>query len=55
MALKEFKASDGDLDELKEASRMARKALVTGNALDIKISAANISISAGYVYRSKAR
>ena len=54
MALKMFKATGGELDELKKASNMARKALVTGNALDIKTSAANIDVSAGYVYWSKA-
>lgn len=54
MSLKEFQASGGDLDELKEASRKARTALVTGKTLAIKISAATIAISAGYVYKSKA-
>lgn len=55
MSLKEFQATGGDLDELKEASKHARTALLTGNTLDIKISAAIINISAGYVYRSKVR
>lgn len=54
MALKEYQASGGDLDELKEASRKARTALITGKTLDIKMSAATIAISASYVYKSKA-
>ncbi|CAM9974635.1 unnamed protein product [Ectocarpus sp. 4 AP-2014] len=53
MSLKEFQATGGDLDELKEASKNARTALLTGKTLDIKMSAAIINISAGYVYRSK--
>lgn len=55
MSLKEFQATGGDLDELKEASKNARTALLTGKTLDIKMSAAIINISAGYVYRSKAK
>ncbi|CAM9898817.1 unnamed protein product [Ectocarpus sp. 4 AP-2014] len=54
MSLKEFEASGDDLDELKEASRKARTALVTGNTLEIKFTAATITISAGYVHKIKA-
>lgn len=54
MSLKEFEASGDDLDELKEASRKARTALVTGKTLEIKFTAATITISAGYVHKIKA-
>ncbi|CAB1105732.1 unnamed protein product [Ectocarpus sp. CCAP 1310/34] len=54
MSLKEFEASGDDVDELKEASRKARTALVTGSTLEIKFTAATITISAGYVHKMKA-
>lgn len=52
--LKLFKASAGDVDYLKDAFSKAGTALVQGNTLDVKIGAALIAVSAGYVFRSKA-
>lgn len=54
MLLKEFETNVDDLEELKEASRKARTALVTGSTLDIKFIAATIAISTGYLHKSKA-
>lgn len=54
MLLKEFEANGDDLEELKEASRKARTALVTGSTLDIKVTAATIAMSTGYLHKSKA-
>ena len=42
------------MDYLKDAFSKAGTALVQGNTLDVKIGAALIAVSAGYVYRSKA-
>lgn len=53
MALKDYEASRGDVDYLKIAREAAMKAVVLG-ALDVKLSAAIIAVSAGYVYKTKA-
>lgn len=53
MSLKDFDASGGDVEFLKDARSKAMTALVQGHSLDVKLSAAIIAVAAGYVYRSK--
>eukprot|EP00903_Cladosiphon_okamuranus_P009444 g9004.t1 len=53
MPLKDFEASGGDVGFLKDARSQAMAAFVQGHCLDVKLNAAMIAISAGYVYTSK--
>ncbi len=53
MSLKDFQASGGDVEFLKHARRRAMAALVQGHSLDVKLSAAIIAVSAGYVHVCK--
>ena len=54
MSLKDFKASSGNVRFLEIARSKAMTALVQGHCLDVKLSAAIIAVSAGYVHMSKA-
>lgn len=53
MPLKNFEASDGKIRFLETAHSKAMTALVQGHCLDVKMSAAIIAVSAGYVHMSK--
>ncbi|CAB1108795.1 unnamed protein product [Ectocarpus sp. CCAP 1310/34] len=53
MALKNFTASKGQVRFLDEARSKALTALVQGHTVDVKLSAAVIAVSAGYVFASK--
>ncbi|CAB1112091.1 unnamed protein product [Ectocarpus sp. CCAP 1310/34] len=53
MALKNFEASKGNVRFLETAHSKAMTALVQGHALDVKLNAAVIAVSAGYVHMSK--
>lgn len=55
MALKNFQASKGNVRFLETAHGKAMTALVQGHTLDVKLGAAIIAVSAGYVYMSKVR
>lgn len=54
MSLKNFEASSGSVRFLETAHSKAMDALVQGHSLDVKLSAAIIAVSAGYVHMSKA-
>lgn len=53
MALKDFEASDGSVQYLTVAREKAMIALVQGHNLDVKLSAATIAVSAGYIASCK--
>ena len=53
MSLKNFEASRGNVRYLETAQDKAMTALVQGHTLDVKLSAAIIAVSAGYVHMSK--
>ncbi|CAB1109347.1 unnamed protein product [Ectocarpus sp. CCAP 1310/34] len=53
MALKNFEASKGNVRFLETAHSKAMTALVQGHTLDVKLNAAVIAVSAGYVHMSK--
>ncbi|CBN75537.1 conserved unknown protein [Ectocarpus siliculosus] len=53
MALKNFTASGGNVRFLDVAHSKAMTALVQGHTVDVKLSAAVIAVSAGYVFASK--
>ncbi|CAM9218603.1 unnamed protein product, partial [Ectocarpus sp. 12 AP-2014] len=53
MALKNFIASSGKVRFLDVAHSKAMTALVQGHTVDVKLSAAVIAVSAGYVFASK--
>ena len=53
MSLKNFQASNGNVRFLEIAHSKAMTALVQGHSLDVKLSAAIIAVSAGYVHMSK--
>eukprot|EP00752_Nemacystus_decipiens_P006605 g5942.t1 len=53
MSLKNFEASNGNVRFLETAHSKAMTALVQGHSLDVKLSAAIIAVSAGYVHMSK--
>lgn len=53
MSLKNFEASKGNARFLETAHSRAMTALVQGHTLDVKLSAAVIAVSAGYVHMSK--
>lgn len=53
MSLKNFEASNGNVRFLETAHSRAMTALIQGHSLDVKLSAAIIAVSAGYVHMSK--
>ncbi|CAN0185850.1 unnamed protein product, partial [Ectocarpus fasciculatus] len=53
MSLKDFEASKGNTRFLETARSKAMTALVQGHNLDVKLSAAIIAVSAGYIHLSK--
>ncbi|CAM9931760.1 unnamed protein product, partial [Ectocarpus fasciculatus] len=53
MSLKDFEASKGNTRFLETARSKAMTALAQGHNLDVKLSAATIAVSAGYVHLSK--
>ncbi|CBJ33668.1 Hypothetical leucine rich repeat protein [Ectocarpus siliculosus] len=53
MSLKNFEGSKGNVRFLETAHSKALTALVQGHTLDVKLSAAVIAVSAGYIHMSK--
>lgn len=54
MSLKDFEASKGNARFLEVARSKAMTALVQGHTLDVKLGAAIVAVSTGYVHMSKA-
>lgn len=54
MSLKNFEASKANVRFIEAAHNKAMTALVQGHTLNVKLSAAIIAVSAGYVFMSKA-